>query len=62
MVISPEPCGTPGAVYRKVLPSIAFRKPKNQYAGNCCICGQHVPAGKGGVEKDSKTGKWNVMC
>jgi hypothetical protein len=62
MAIHEPPCGSPGATYHWGVPSRLFKKAKNKYAGNCCICGKYVAEGNGGVEKDSKTGKWDVMC
>jgi hypothetical protein len=31
MTLRRIPCGTPGAIYHRMVPSVAFKKPKNKF-------------------------------
>lgn len=58
------PCGTPAALFRTRMSHRSKKsggeRARNRYAGTCCVCGRHVPAGAGCIEKNDEG--WHIFC
>lgn len=58
-------CGEPGANFQtkvsETTTKAGHERAVNRYAGRCEICGHHVAAGAGCVDKGN-SGRWVVVC